>query len=274
MTLRSTETPAVSAHIVLRQRGKQRLRNAEADRAGGKIHIVGIFCTRRIALGALVAAKRFKSLARLPAEQILDGVKDRARMRFDGDAILRSQHIEIESRQDGRERSARGLMPADFQAVRVLAQMIGVVDHPAGEPQDLALKRGKHLDRIRSCRNGFCWRHWTLAPISSCRSPDLFYWRALREPFYRPAEEPKASLASRACLAHLSMDAAPCPLTSDRAPWRRSHRRRALAPAPCNSASRPGISGAHECGRDVCTKDVFWQAMRAVYWPQRGTALS
>jgi len=94
------------AHIVLRQRGEQRLRNAEADRASGKIHIVGIFCTRRITLCALVTAERFKPLARLPTEQVLDGVKDRARMRFDGDAILRAQHIEVESRQDGRKRSA------------------------------------------------------------------------------------------------------------------------------------------------------------------------
>jgi len=61
-TLGPIETPAMSAHIVLRQRGEQRLRNAEADRAGGKIHIVGIFCTRGITLSALVTAERFKPL--------------------------------------------------------------------------------------------------------------------------------------------------------------------------------------------------------------------
>src|SRR6516164_11272685 len=56
-------------------------------------------------------------------------------------------------------------MPADFQAVHVLAQMIGVVDHPAREPQDLALKRGKHLERIGSCRTYFfCRRHWAPRP--------------------------------------------------------------------------------------------------------------
>src|SRR5262249_60666688 len=79
---RSMEPPAMSAYIVLRQGGKQRLRTAKADRAGGKIHIVGVFCTGGITLSALVTAERFKPLARLPAEQVLDGVKDRARMRF------------------------------------------------------------------------------------------------------------------------------------------------------------------------------------------------
>src|SRR6476659_627317 len=55
-------------------------------------------------------------------------------------------------------------MSADFQTVRVLAQMIGVVDHPAREPQDLALKRRKHLERIRTCRAGFFRRHWAPCP--------------------------------------------------------------------------------------------------------------
>src|SRR5215470_16185113 len=51
-------------------------------------------------------------------------------------------------------------MSADFQTIRVLAPMIGVVDHPAREPQDLALERGEHLERIWTCRAWFCRRHW------------------------------------------------------------------------------------------------------------------
>ena len=73
------EAPAVGAHIVLHQRGEQRLRDAEADRAGGEIDVVGVLGARRIALRALVAAEVFELLARLLAEQILDGVEDRAR---------------------------------------------------------------------------------------------------------------------------------------------------------------------------------------------------
>jgi hypothetical protein len=39
---RPIEAPAMRAHVILRQRRKQRLRHAEADRAGGEIHVVDI----------------------------------------------------------------------------------------------------------------------------------------------------------------------------------------------------------------------------------------
>ena len=48
---------------------------AEADGAGREIDVLGILGARRIGLGALVTAKGFELVARLAAEQILDGVK-------------------------------------------------------------------------------------------------------------------------------------------------------------------------------------------------------
>jgi hypothetical protein len=67
----------MSRDVVLHQRGEQRLRDAEADRAGREIDVVDVLGARRIALRALVAAEVLQLLARLVAEQILDGVEDR-----------------------------------------------------------------------------------------------------------------------------------------------------------------------------------------------------
>ena len=71
------------------------------------------------------------------AWKIGDGV------RLHRDAILRPQHVEIERGHDGGERGGRGLMAADLQAVVVLAQVIGVVDHPARQPEHLLLQRAQ-----------------------------------------------------------------------------------------------------------------------------------
>jgi len=61
------------AHIVLRERGEQRLRDPEANGAGREIDVVDILGARGVALRALVAAKALKPLAGLAAEEILDG---------------------------------------------------------------------------------------------------------------------------------------------------------------------------------------------------------
>src|SRR5262249_1434467 len=70
------QTPTMRAHIVLHERGKQRLRHAEAHRARGEVDVVGVLAARGIALRALVAAKVLELLPALAAEQILDGVID------------------------------------------------------------------------------------------------------------------------------------------------------------------------------------------------------
>src|SRR5690606_41885258 len=55
-----------------------------------------ILGARGIRLDALVTAKVFHLLAALIAEEILDRVEDRARMRLDGNAVLGTQRVEIE----------------------------------------------------------------------------------------------------------------------------------------------------------------------------------
>jgi hypothetical protein len=79
------------------------------------------------------------------AEQILDGVKHRARMRLHRDAVLRAQHGEIKRRHDVGERSGRSLVAADLQAVGVGANVVGVMDSPRRQPQHLAVQRGQHF---------------------------------------------------------------------------------------------------------------------------------
>ena len=134
------EAPAVGAHVVLGERREQCLRDAKTDRAGGEVDVVGVLGARRIALRALVAAEVFELVAGLFAEQILDGVEIRRGVRLDRDAVLRPQATEIQRRHDGGERGRRGLVPADLQAVDALAQVVGVVDGPARQPQHLALE--------------------------------------------------------------------------------------------------------------------------------------
>ena len=61
-------------------------------------------------------------------------------MGLDGHPVLRPQRPEIERGHDGGERRRGCLMPADLEPVGVLTQRIGVVNCPAGEPEDFLLK--------------------------------------------------------------------------------------------------------------------------------------
>jgi hypothetical protein len=120
----------MSRDVVLHQRGEQRLRDAEADRAGGEIDVVDVLGARRIALRALEAAEILQLLARLVAEQILMAWNTGRGMRLHRDAVLRLQHGEIQRRHDRRQRGRGGLMAADLDAVGIGADVVGVVDGP------------------------------------------------------------------------------------------------------------------------------------------------
>ena len=61
------------------------------------------------------------------------------------------QHREVERGHDRDERGRRRLVPADLQPVDVLAEVIGVVDHPAREPQHLLLELSQER-RLRGLR--------------------------------------------------------------------------------------------------------------------------
>ena len=70
---------------------------------------------------------------------------------------------EVERRHDRRQRGRRGLVAADLHAVAAVAQMVGVVDRPGGEPEDLLLELGEnrqarighrcHSSGVRRCQS-------------------------------------------------------------------------------------------------------------------------
>ena len=64
--------------IILHEARKEGLRRAKADRAGGEIDVVEVLGARGIGLRAAEPAKVLQLVARLVAEQVLDGVEDRA----------------------------------------------------------------------------------------------------------------------------------------------------------------------------------------------------
>ena len=127
-------------HIVLHHRGEQRHGDAQPHRAGREIDVVDVLGARRIGLRAAQRAEAFELVARLVAEQVLDGVEHRRGVRLHRHAILRPQHREIERRHHRGERGARGLVAADLEPVAVGPEVIGVVDGPGAQPQHLALE--------------------------------------------------------------------------------------------------------------------------------------
>src|SRR5918994_2170500 len=97
-TLRAVLRPAAGLHVILDEAGEERLRDAEADRARREIDVVRVLGARGVGLRALVAAEGLELVPALVAEEVLDGVEDRARMGLHRDPILRPQRGEIERR--------------------------------------------------------------------------------------------------------------------------------------------------------------------------------
>ena len=125
----------------MRPFGQERLHpNAKPDGARGEIDVVLVLGARGIGLRSAEGAEALEIVESLIAEEILDGVKHRTGVGFDGDAVLGPQHVEIQRRHQGDERSGGGLMAADLQAVAAVDLVIGMMDHVGGEPQHLALQ--------------------------------------------------------------------------------------------------------------------------------------
>ena len=139
----------LQADIILHDGGECGDPHAEADRAGGEIDIVAVLGARGVALRAAEGAEALQLLARLPPEQILDGVINRACMGLHRHPVAQFQRVEIERREDRRDRSAGRLVPSNFQSVAALAEVVGIVDHPGRQPEHLALERFQGCQAIR-----------------------------------------------------------------------------------------------------------------------------
>ena len=138
--LRPRLRPGFRREIVLRKAGEDGEGGAEADRAGRDIDVVLVLGPRGVGLRAAEAAEALELVAALAAEEILDGMEHRARMRLDRDPVLGAQHGEIERGHDGDERGGGGLVAADLEPILVRAEVVRVMDHPAREPEQLALE--------------------------------------------------------------------------------------------------------------------------------------
>ena len=134
----------LAGEIVLDQRGEHGLRRAEPDRAGGEIDVVVVLGARRVGLRPAEAAEAFEPFPALASEEILDGVEDGRRVGLHRHPVLRPQHVEIERRHDRRQGRARGLVPAHLEPVAARPQMVGVVDRPGRQPEQLAFERGEN----------------------------------------------------------------------------------------------------------------------------------
>ncbi len=135
-----TRAPALGVHVVLHQAGEARGGDAETHRARGEVHVIGVLRARGIGLGAAEGAEALELVQRLVAEQVLDGVEHRARVRLDRHAVLGPQDVEVERRHQRDERGRGCLVSADLEAVAAVHLVVGVVDHVGGEPQHLALE--------------------------------------------------------------------------------------------------------------------------------------
>ena len=140
---------AMEADVILHQRREQGDADAEADRAGREIDVVPVLGARRIGLRAAQCAEALELIAALIAEQVLDGVEDRRGVRLDRDAVFGLERLHVERGHQGRDRGRGRLMAADLEPVARRAQMVGVVDGPASQPQHLALDLGQEVERVR-----------------------------------------------------------------------------------------------------------------------------
>ena len=152
---------ALQPHVVLHQRREAGHCDAETDRAGRKVDVVGVLRPRRVRLRAAEAAEARQLILRLAVEEVLDGVEDRARVRLDRHPVGGPQHVEVERRHQGRHRRRRRLMATHLQPVARRPEMIRLMNHPDRQPEHLLLQRAQVPElgsgRVRwdrRCRHG------------------------------------------------------------------------------------------------------------------------
>ena len=129
----------LASEVGLREARERGERGAEADRARRDVHLWVVLGARRVRLHAAERAELLEVLARLPPHQVHERVVRRSRVRLDGDAVLRLEHLDVERRQDRRDRRRRRLVPADLDGVALRPHVVRVVDHEAREPAHAAL---------------------------------------------------------------------------------------------------------------------------------------
>ena len=216
--------PALGVHVVLHQAGKARLGDAEADRAGREVDVGLVLGARGIGLRAAEGAEVLQLVERLVAEQVLDGVEHRARVRLDRHAVLRPQDVEIERRHQRDERGGGGLVPAHLQPVAAVHLVVGVMDHVGRQPEHLALELAQHRPASRPPAAAAC------AHLPSARSSGI----AAHLDLEAGGSQPRHRLVQVVAVARLDHH------LEQRAPWPAGRRRCAGGrPRRCWRPPRP-----------------------------------
>ena len=86
---------AMRDQIILHQAGKGSDCDAQADRAGREVDGNFVLGPAGIALRSAEAPKPLQLVERLIAQEVLDRMEHRARMRLYGDFVLRAQRMKI-----------------------------------------------------------------------------------------------------------------------------------------------------------------------------------
>ena len=149
----------VGVDVAARHRREERRRRPQADRAGGEVDegAVGILGARRVRLQPTPRPQPRKVGAIEVAEQVLDRVEDRRRVRLHRHPVAGVEVGEPERGHHRHQRGARRLVAAHLHPVVVLAVVVGGVDDAHREPEHSALDllqdaeverplvRGQHL---------------------------------------------------------------------------------------------------------------------------------
>ncbi len=138
--------PTVVRDVLRGQRAEGGLDGAESHRARGDVDDPRILAPARIRLQAAEHAQvtqraRFEATA-----QVLDRVERGRGVGLHRDGVTGAQRLEIECGEQRDERRRGRLVATDLDAVRVGPDHVGVVHHPRGEPQDLALDAVEDLE--------------------------------------------------------------------------------------------------------------------------------
>ena len=136
----------VPGDVAVRDRAPDRRRRAEPDRAGRVVDRVRVLGPRGVGLQPAELAQRLQVGAVEPAEQVVDRVEHRRRMRLHAHAVGRLEHAEPQRGHQRHHRRARRLVPADLHARAVRPHAVGVVDDRRGEPEDPPLHLVEDLE--------------------------------------------------------------------------------------------------------------------------------
>lgn len=141
-------TPEVGVDVAAGQRTPDRGGRADPHRAGRVVDRVGVLGPRRVGLQPAERAQRAQVALVELAEQVVDRVQHRGRVRLDRDPVPGPQVLEPQRGHDRRHRRRRRLVPAHLQPARVTAP-VGRVDDRGRQPQHPLLDLDERVRRHR-----------------------------------------------------------------------------------------------------------------------------